>query len=51
MKDSQFYQIMMMLWLILGVIATLPFTAVVSLVMMVLNAVLALRANNKEKKQ
>lgn len=51
MKDSQFYQIMMMLWLILGVIATIPFTVVVSLVMMVLNAVLALRANNKEKKQ
>lgn len=51
MKDSQFYQIMMMLWLILSVVSTTTAGASIGLVLAAVNGVLTLYYTGKEKKQ
>lgn len=51
MKDSQFYQIMMLLWMILAMVSTTTAGGWIGVVLAAMYAILALYYDTKEKKK
>lgn len=51
MKDSQFYQIMMLLWMILAMVSATTTAGWIGVVLAAMYAILALYYNIREKKE